>query len=203
MSHVATKWAFDQPETYPDMKPSEWAVLIILADCHNPVAGCFPSQDYICRRTNLSERAVREQLARLTTRGLIVATPARENGKRGSNRYVLAFENASPQPARSAGSSTGNIQPSQPANSDTFNRQNLPPNLVIEPVTEPRAARASAFEGIEERKKGKLSPFDQRVAAGEVSIDPKAVSAELKARLQASGLDLALKPMPGSLGARR
>jgi repressor of nif and glnA expression len=65
MSHAATKWAFDQPEKHRDMKPSEWAVLRVLADCHNPVNGCFPSQDYIRSKTNLAERAVRYQLHRL------------------------------------------------------------------------------------------------------------------------------------------
>ncbi|RWP64903.1 helix-turn-helix domain-containing protein [Mesorhizobium sp.] len=140
MSHAATKWAFDQPELHRDMKPSEWAVLMVLADCHNPVNGCFPSQDYICSKTNLAERAVRDQLTHLRERGLIDWDAVRENGKRGSNRYRLGFE-PDFQPANSAGSSepaaTGEIEPVQPADSDSFNRQNLPPNLVREPVSEP------------------------------------------------------------------
>jgi hypothetical protein len=140
MSHAATKWAFDQPEAHRDMKPSEWAVLMVLADCHNPVNGCFPSQDYICAKTNLGERAVRDQLTRLRERGLIDWDAARENGRRGSNRYRLGFE-CDFQPANSAGStgevSTGEIEQVQPAESDSFNRQNLPPNPVREPVREP------------------------------------------------------------------
>ncbi|TIX58301.1 MAG: helix-turn-helix domain-containing protein, partial [Mesorhizobium sp.] len=153
MSHTATKWAFDQPELHRDMKPSEWAVLMVLADCHNPVNGCFPSQDYICSKTNLAERAVRDQLIHLRARGLIAWDAARENGKRGSNRYRLGFE-PDFQPANSAGSSereaTGEIAPEQPAESDSFNRQNLPPNLVREPVKEP-VERAG--EGEEDPKK--------------------------------------------------
>lgn len=154
MSHAATKWAFDQPEIHSDMKPSEWAVLVVLADCHNPVNGCFPSQDYICRRTNLGERAVRDQLTRLRERGLIDWDCARENGRRGSNRYRLSFE-PDFQPAKSAGSSTGEIVQEQPADSDSFNRQNLPPNPVREPVREPLSAQAREKEpdvGIEDRK---------------------------------------------------
>ena len=143
MSHAATKWAFDQPEQHGDMKPSEWAVLMVLADCHNPIYGCFPSQDYICQKTNLRERAVRDQLARLRERGLIDWDMARENGKRGSNRYRLAFEDGF-QPANSAGSSTGENEHEQPADSDSFYRQNLPPNPVIEPVTEPVTERERA-----------------------------------------------------------
>lgn len=140
MSHAATKWAFDQPELHRDMKPSEWAVLMVLADCHNPVNGCFPSQEYICAKTNLGERAVRDQLCRLRERGLIDWDSARENGRRGANRYVLGFESGF-QPADSAGSSTGEIEQGQPADSDSFNRQNLPPNLVREPVKEPERER--------------------------------------------------------------
>lgn len=147
MSHAATKWAFDQPELNPDMKPGEWAVLMVLADCHNPVQGCFPSQDYICRKTNLSERTVREQLTRLRARALVNWDESRVDGRRDTNRYCLAFEGDF-QPADSAGSSTGNPQPEQPADSDTDNRQNLPPdsNHVREPVTGTieKDARASA-----------------------------------------------------------
>jgi hypothetical protein len=127
VSHAATKWAFDQPELHRDMKPSEWAVLMVLADCHNPVNGCFPSQDYICSKTNLGERAVRDQLTHLKARGLIVWDATFEDGKRASNRYHLSFE-VDFQPANSAGSlqapATGEIVPDQPAESDTSNRQN-------------------------------------------------------------------------------
>ncbi|TIW68538.1 MAG: helix-turn-helix domain-containing protein [Mesorhizobium sp.] len=151
MSHAATKWAFDQPELHRDMKPSEWAVLMVLADCHNPVNGCFPSQDYICSKTNLGERAVRDQLANLRERGLIAWDAAREGQRRGSNRYRLGFE-ADFQPAKSAGRedvvSTGETEHSQPAESDALNRQNLPPNLVREPVKEPDEREAR-----EDRKK--------------------------------------------------
>ncbi|MDG4903192.1 helix-turn-helix domain-containing protein [Mesorhizobium sp. WSM4962] len=154
MSHAATKWAFDQPELHRDMKPSEWAVLMVLADCHNPVNGCFPSQDYICSKTNLGERAVRDQLANLRERGLIAWDAAREGQRRGSNRYRLSFE-ADFQPAKSAGreeaAPTGENAPSQPAESDALNRQNLPPNLVREPVKEPeeRDAREKDRKKIE------------------------------------------------------
>jgi hypothetical protein len=155
MSHAATKWAFDQPELHRDMKPSEWAVLMVLADCHNPVNGCFPSQDYICQKTNLAERAVRDQLARLRERGLIDWDAARDGQRRGSNRYRLGFE-PDFQPANSAGredaASTGKIGHSQPADSDALNRQNLPPNPVREPVKEPEREGAREAQETENRK---------------------------------------------------
>jgi len=156
MSHAATKWAFDQPQIHRDMKPSEWAVLMVLADCHNPIYGCFPSQDYICDNTNLKERSVREQLNRLRERGLINWDAARENGKRGSNRYKLAFEDEF-QPAENAGSSTGENVPEQPADSDSFNRQNMPPNHVRERVIEPVNEREGVRESAEEEKSETVS----------------------------------------------
>jgi len=146
MSHAATKWAFDQPELFKDMKPAEWAVLMVLADCHNPVNGCYPSQDYICKKTNLSKRSVRDQLGNLRDRGLVNWELHHEEGRRGWNRYRLGFE---PDflPANPAGSSTGKIEQPLPANPDTYYRQDLPPNPVIEPVTEPTPDPQGGREG--------------------------------------------------------
>lgn len=161
MSHVATKWAFDQPELHRDMKPSEWAVLMVLADCHNPINGCFPSQDYLRAKTNLSERTVRDLLVKLKGRQLINWAEQRDDsGSRDNNRYALAFEpsfvaavlsEVESQAAESAGSATGNLEHDQPAESDQTNRQNLPPlsNPVREPVkgtVEREGGRARAAE---------------------------------------------------------
>jgi hypothetical protein len=165
MSHAATKWAFDQPELHRDMKPSEWAVLMVLADCHNPVNGCFPSQDYICAKTNLGERAVRDQLCRLRERGLIDWDSARENGRRGSNRYILGFEPGF-QPAKFAASSTGEIEQVQPADSDSFNRQNLPPNPVREPVKEPERGREREDQKSETERRREVAIWLKRHFTG-------------------------------------
>lgn len=184
MSHAATKWAFDQPELHRDMKPSEWAVLMVLADCHNPVNGCFPSQEYICAKTNLGERAVRDQLARLRERGLIDWDAARENGRRGSNRYSLGFEPQF-QPAKSAGSPTGDIAHDQPADSGSFNRQNLPPNPVREPVKEPE--RETRAQEPEDRKAIERA-FERAWQAWPTSVSDSRPAA-LKAWLTLSGAE--------------
>lgn len=141
MSHAATKWAFDQPEAFPDMKPGEWAVLMVLADCHNPVNGCFPSQEYISRKTNLTDRTVREQLARLKARALVNWSAERADGRQAANRYMLAFEDgfvaaAGEQPEDSSACTAGNQAQVQPEDFDTSSRKNLPAdtNHVREPV---------------------------------------------------------------------
>src|SRR5258708_4529155 len=117
MSHIATKWAFDQPAVYRDMTPAEWAVLVVLADCHNPANGCFPSHEFICSRINLSDRAARGHLNRLRDRGRINGDPPERRGVIGQwNRYRLAFEPdfmpalAGSQPAESADCPTGNLE---------------------------------------------------------------------------------------------
>ena len=69
------------------MKPNEILVLMVLADCHNPVFGCFPSQDYIVSRTNLCKRSVQDQLVRLRARRLIYWDTARDGQRQASNRY--------------------------------------------------------------------------------------------------------------------
>jgi hypothetical protein len=76
MSHKATNWAFQQV----DISNSEWRVLAVLADCHNPEHGCFPSQEYILERMgwndekdkgNMSRSSLNVQLNSLEDRGLI------------------------------------------------------------------------------------------------------------------------------------
>lgn len=185
MSHKATHWAFEQPRRFPDMMPNEWCVLLVLADCHNPVKGCFPSHQYICQQTNLSERSVRDQLNRLRERELIAWNMVRESGHRGANRYRMAFE-AEFQPASSAGSPSGKIKHDLPANHAASNRQDLPPNPVIEPVSESkRECSGEEIEAFEAARKAwptgfadsredalaawrMLSAADQRVATAEI-----------------------------------
>lgn len=197
MSHAATKWAFDQPEVHRDMKPSEWAVLMVLADCHNPVNGCFPSQDYICSKTNLSDRAVRNQLGKLRERKLVAWEAAREEGRRGSNRYSLSFEEdflpanpAGSQPEESAGSSTGKIEHEQPANFDQSNRQNLPTNPVREPVREPVDETAREVSSAEE---GQLR---QAAGASINAAHPNLLVMATPLRWKAAGMDWAADVLP-------
>lgn len=209
MSHAATKWAFDQPELHRDMKPSEWAVLMVLADCHNPVNGCFPSQDYICSKTNLGERAVRDQLANLRERGLIAWDAAREGQRRGSNRYRLGFE-ADFQPAKSAGreeaAPTGENAPSQPAESDALNRQNLPPNLVREPVKEPeeREAREDDQEKPEGQSKRAEALFYRSFTVWDrFAVSPKPPMLDAWGKLTWSQMQAAADAVPRYLAACR
>lgn len=145
MSHKATNWAFEQPEKFRDMLPSELVCLLALADCHNPAHGCFPSHEYIANATNLSPRSVRDQLRKLRERGLISWEATRDGNRQGPSRYMLAFEKGFRRQILPPVSG-GNESEVQAANSDVFRRQNLPPNPVIENRNKNRNPREGAGE---------------------------------------------------------
>ncbi len=89
MSHEATKWAFEQR----GVKPIAWRVLAHLANCHNPVAGCFPSQSYLADVCEVSRASINRHLDELEAMGLL--RRERRHGKsreRESTRYYLGFE---------------------------------------------------------------------------------------------------------------
>lgn len=148
MSHKATNWAFEQPEKFRDMLPSELVCLLALADCHNPAHGCFPTHDYIARATNLSRRSVIVQLQKLRARGLIAWEAQRADGRQGSNRYSLAFEKDFRVQILHAGAECSE-EPFQSAESDKNRVQNLHTNPVIENRNKNRNPRERAGEGEE------------------------------------------------------
>ena len=188
MSHEATNWAFEQPQVFPDMKPPEWAVLIVLADCHNPLHGCFPSQEYIAARTNMDERTVRRHLVSLRRkRGLLNWDDKKVHGRKTSNRYTLAFElafvtwegddetvlpkeagdvvseeNVPVPEGKMSGRTTGQIEHVPPDKFDSFQRTNCPPNPVIEPVIESTTLLRAREEG-SESDRDELMQLEERL----------------------------------------
>lgn len=148
MSHKATEWAFRQR----GLKPAAKLVLLALADRHNPDMGCFPAHETIASDCEMSERSVRDQLNLLETRKLIKRQKFRVAGQFAKTRYLLAFEvDLQRQDLPSAKSASGKNKRVPTANSDRHQRQNLPTNLVKEPLREPvrRAAARKAGVGSE------------------------------------------------------
>lgn len=146
MSHFATNWAFEQS----GLKPAAKLVLLALADCHNPVHGCFPSHEYIARICSISERSVRDQLDTLEAAGYIRRVKTNTGSGRASNHYILGFDLTEEHPT--ADFADGDADDAQrqkattpAANSDTAQRQYLPTNPVREPLTKPVNARACSF----------------------------------------------------------
>lgn len=146
MSHKALIWATQQR----GLKPATKLLLIQLADHHNPVNGCFPGQELLADECEMSVRSVREHLGILEDKGLIRRIKSGGSGsRRPSDRYVFPFEDGEGATKGSAstakntgktvsheGENTGSSASEIPAKPRDNYRQNLPPNLVREPVRE-------------------------------------------------------------------
>jgi hypothetical protein len=159
MSHEATMWAVK----VRGISCAEARVLWHLADCHNPVYGCYPKQDYLAEACELDVRSVRRSLDALRDKGHINWVEQREGKNRRPNRYSLAFEGgfrrsekpeiAENEPdnlSASNADSTGHSEQFEPDISDGLNRT---PESSIEPVREPvkepviERERASEVDG--------------------------------------------------------
>ena len=142
MSHKATMWAV----TVRGISCAEARVLWHLSDCHNPVEGCFPSQEYLSDACEIDIRSVRRCLDSLRGKGLVNWSEQRDGKYRKNNRYALAFEDgfraadAEDQADKMSGSneaSTGQNSQFEPDKSDSLNRTPESSKPVIEPVKEP------------------------------------------------------------------
>lgn len=90
MSHEATNWAVKQK----GLRPIAKIVLWHLADCHNPVQGCFPTQDYLAGEAEVSRASVNRILTELEQSGIIRREQQVDPDTRRQlpTRYRLAFE---------------------------------------------------------------------------------------------------------------
>ncbi|MEO9297583.1 helix-turn-helix domain-containing protein [Devosia alba] len=90
MSHEATNWAVKQK----GLRPIAKIVLWHLADCHNPVQGCFPTQDYLAGEAEVSRASVNRILTELEHAGIIRRDQQidPETRRQLPTRYRLAFE---------------------------------------------------------------------------------------------------------------
>lgn len=148
MSHIATNWAFQ----LRGLRPSAKIVLLVLADCHNPSNGCYPTQAFLAESCEMSRDSVNVQLAQLEDMGLIrrIRSVDPVSKRQRPTRYKLAFEAdfKVEQPQESAPDAVSeiptrapeavselaaepcrNLQESRVGNSDT--------NPVREPLREP------------------------------------------------------------------
>ncbi|MAQ82233.1 MAG: hypothetical protein CMH12_03260 [Maritimibacter sp.] len=97
MSHKANRWLADLDPA--SLSNSEFRILFHLCDCHNPSAGCYPSQEYLLRATGVSNGTLNNALKAMEGRGL-VRRERRFDGrtkKQLSTLYVLGFELSDPE----------------------------------------------------------------------------------------------------------
>lgn len=132
MSHVATNWAFSQR----GLKPSAKIILLVLADCHNPAYGCFPTQAFLADACEMNRDTVNVQLAHLEEKGLIrrVRSIDPVSKRQRPTRYKLGFEDDFGGPDRGA-DDDNNPSPAPPLPSTGG-----PQNSVSEKPTQTRNA---------------------------------------------------------------
>jgi len=120
MSHIATNWAFQ----LRGLRPSAKIVLLVLADCHNPANGCYPTQAFLAEACEMSRDSVNVQLAQLENMGLIrrIRSIDPVSKRQRPTRYKLAFEAEfkAEEPPEAAPESMSEIPTRQPqAESDS------------------------------------------------------------------------------------
>jgi hypothetical protein len=125
MSHEATNWAVKVRGVSHACKVVLWH----LADCHNPVMGCFPTQGYLADCAELSRSSVNRCLAELEEAGLIRRQQRIDPSTKRQlpTRYFLGCEKDFQAAARVPISDTA-FSPEEP--------RIEPPALVENPVDE-------------------------------------------------------------------
>lgn len=125
------------------------AVLVSLADQANDDGVCWPSQQSLCERTCLGERAVRSALRWLEQAGLL-STDVRHDkrGRRSSNCYTVTPQNFCPERATAVGGDSGHSSaPAPTAESTGFKAANGDDMACPEPQVAPqRAAKTGSPE---------------------------------------------------------
>lgn len=73
-------------------EPAERHLMLVLANCHNPKMGCFPSIDTLAQLTGYTERYVYKALRNLTKSGHLSKISGGGRGK--PNQYIFACQTA-------------------------------------------------------------------------------------------------------------
>lgn len=126
-----------------DLLPSDKLVYVVVADCFNGKAICWPGKRYLVRRTGLSGQAVLDAINRLEKAGLLVVE-RRGNGR--SNHYKKSGQEIRPvkELDRSKNDTTGGlkIRPEavkelDPNQTDQLNQKGIFPFSVADADVEP------------------------------------------------------------------
>ncbi|WP_370302494.1 helix-turn-helix domain-containing protein [Pseudooceanicola sp.] len=139
MSHEATHWLAKLPAD--QLSASEFRILFHLCDCHNPAAGCFPTQAYLMQAANVSNGTLNNALRALEQKGIIRRQKRYDdlNKKSLPTRYVLGYEidkNLSPKNGDSVGPDS-NLEHDQTPISTTTRLQPTGDITCKEPGKEP------------------------------------------------------------------
>lgn len=119
-------------------------VLMALADRANADGECWPGQASLAKMCSMSERALRDNIDRLASQGLVTVISRRVDGHNGTSKYHLTLTT---QPAESAGwlpadcdKSNRQIATEQPADRDIAYKEEP---TIKQPTVEPSVASKS------------------------------------------------------------
>jgi len=141
LSIRAVEWAFRQQTGSAARK----AVLVALADNADDNGVCWPGQEFVAAKTELTERTIRNAVKQLEADGFLSREAQFVNGLRSGTRYFLTFaerdsgrpEADSDRPERDSGP-TGNKRPNRPE------RDSAKPSNT-EPSSEPSTSTSAIF----------------------------------------------------------
>lgn len=138
MSHKATHWLASIPPE--SITHGEFRILFHLCDCHNPSAGCFPSQAYLRNASGGSNGGVNKWLLGLEEKGFIKRELDFDpkTKKRKPTQYTLGFEmepcpksghGSGAKPKLTSGNATVSVEPCPNSGhgSDEFSGRNPTP----------------------------------------------------------------------------
>lgn len=104
------------------LSASEFRILFHLCDCHNPSAGCFPTQAYLIDAAGVSNGTLNAALKSMEVKGLIKRhrTFDNETKRRRPTRYMLGFEidpaqDPTPKSGDGSGGSDGGSRGAKPS----------------------------------------------------------------------------------------
>ncbi len=125
-----------------DLPTTRKFVLLALANYVDQDWRCWPSQRTLAKDTGLGERSVREHLRVLEADGYITRDHRqRETGFRNSDLITIVVAKLKKNEDQPESPAARKIQPAtddiQPADDYQSNRQEIPPNLSVEPLEEP------------------------------------------------------------------
>ena len=120
-----------------DLSSTEILLMLALNEYVDSAGRCWPAQSTLAKMTKLSERTVRDHIARLTDRGLIVREKQPKRGGGWHYKYRIlwnAFPETEPENISGPVERTGNDFPSGPETTSPPDRKQFPPNLSREPI---------------------------------------------------------------------
>lgn len=157
-----------------DLPLGEKMVLLKLADRANDDGECWPGQESLAKQCSMTDRALRDNLAKIKERGLVEVEMRRKGNRQATNLYRLTLqpedtsaskhEKTPSQPEVSSASkqvSAGSLRQFQPEVCDIAYKEEPsvePPVVVTSVTTPPRVA--SKLESPEDRKI-EFDPVDQ------------------------------------------